>query len=132
MPSPRDNNWTESRALIQGAQAYLIILPDASPETPWAFPGGRITRHESPEHGLRRVLRDLIGVEIEFHVGQPPFVHNFGSHSVTYRYYQCSIRSGQPQARACAELRWVIAGQLRDYTFDQPTQQVVDWLLERE
>ncbi len=127
----KSKNWIESRALLrQGVNTYLIVLPSTDPGTLWEFPGGPVERHESPETALRRLLRSQVGVEIDFFVGQPPFAHNFGTHAVTYRYYICGVRSGVAGPRECAETRWVLLGQLRDYSFDAPTQQVVDWLLE--
>ncbi len=126
-------SWTESRALIRRGTKFLIVRAGAGqpePTEPWHFPGGRLAGRESPEAALRRICRDSFGVELVLHVGQPPFVHHFGTHSITYRYYESSIASGEPSAPAGAELRWVERGQLRDYVFDAATQPVVDWLLE--
>jgi ADP-ribose pyrophosphatase YjhB (NUDIX family) len=123
--------WVEARALIQSPRGeYIIIRPHADADDAWHFPGGRVGPRESAEAGLRRTCRELLGVELTLHVGQPGFAWNFGTHSITYRYYVAGVARGRPEARACAELRWVLAGQLRDYVFDPPTQQVVDWLLE--
>ncbi len=130
MASQPPRAWTESHALIERpAGTYLIARPRDGDDTPWEFPGGRVETSESPEGGLRRVVRDRLGVELELLIGQPPFVYNFGSHSITYRYYLCALRS-RPEPLGYAELRWVKLGQLRDYIFDPATQQVVDWLLE--
>ena len=131
MARRHQRNWTESRALIQRAgREYLIVKTDRAAEQPWEFPGGRIRRGESPETGLRRLCRVMLGVELVISLGQPPFVYRFGTHSVTYRYYICGTRGAKPTAAGCAELRWVLTGQLCEYVFDAPTQQVVDWLLE--
>jgi mutator protein MutT len=124
--------WTESRVVLQNdRKETLIIRPTGAPEElPWEFPGGRLEGRESPEAALRRICNDQLGIELEFVQGQPPFVYNFGTHSVTYRYYFCRVAKGKMRARGAGELRWVRSGQLREYVFDAPTQQVVDWLLE--
>ena len=134
MATPQKPTWIESRALIERAgREFLILKPrSADEDCPWEFPGGRLERKESPEAALRRMLRDACGVEVELQVGQPPFVHNYGSHSITFRYYMCGIARGNPVTPKGADLRWVKLGQLRDYHFDVPTQQVVDWMLESE
>jgi len=125
-------SWVDSRALIQRAgREYLIIKTQSGDEQPWEFPGGRIRSNEVPEAGLRRICREQIGIELDISIGQPPFVHRFGTHSVTYRYHICGIRGGEAEDIGCAELRWVLPEQLREYIFDVPTQQVVDWLLEK-
>jgi len=132
MAKAGQTEWTEARAIFENAAGETLIVR-ASGEadaTPWEFPGGKLQGQESPETALRRLCRDLLGVAVEFVRGQPPFVHNFGTHTVTYRYYHCRVAKGQPQPRGVAELRWIRPGQLREYVFDRPTQQVVDWLLE--
>lgn len=134
MASSQTPFWIESRALIEGKRHEFLILKPRSQDDdcPWEFPGGRVERRESPEAALRRLLRDICGVEVELRIGQPPFVHNYGSHSITFRYYICSIAKGTPTPPQGADIRWVQLGQLRDYHFDVPTQQVVDWMLAGE
>lgn len=130
MPRKRRHNWVESRALIQrGSAEYLITRANDDEDGPWEFPGGRINTGESPEAALRRICRATLRVEIKIAVGQPPFVHSFGTHSVTYRYYLCRADADDPAGTGCEELRWVRTQQLRDYVFDAPAQQVVDWLV---
>lgn len=125
------NAWTESRALVQNSKGEMLIARTPGDETPWEFPGGRIDEGESPEHGVRRLCTHLLAADVEVLQGYPPFVHNFGSHSVTYRYMLCATVRGTPKTGQYAELRWVQTQQLRDYVFDAPTQQVVDWLCDR-
>lgn len=122
--------WVETRALLRrGQEEFLILKPAAEPAVFFEFPGGKVAERESPEAALRRWCRDYLGVTLQFQIGQPPFQHNFGTHAVTYRYYICTIRSGEAEAGGRFELRWVARPQLRDYIFDAPTQQVVDWLV---
>lgn len=132
MARTKQNEWTESRVVLQNdRKETLIVRPAGEPDaTPWEFPGGKLAQRESPEVALRRICREQLGIELEFVQGQPPFVHNFGTHSITYRYYFCRISKGDAKSHSMAELRWVRTGQLREYVFDAPTQQVVDWLLE--
>lgn len=131
MKRPQNAAWIESRALLERpGPELLIVKPRANAEDcAWEFPGGRLENRESPEAALRRSLLDTLGIEVDLLQGQPPFVHNFGTHSITYRYYMCSVARGAVRVPGGAEVRWVRPGQLREYHFDAPTQQVVDWLL---
>ncbi len=99
-------------------------------EALWDFPGGKLEGRESPEAGLRRVLRDELQIEVTLNVGQPPFVHNYGDRSITYRYYMCAVARGAPRTAPSTELRWIPLGQLCEYVFDPAAQQVVQWLLQ--
>lgn len=131
MPAKPRNHWIESRALLDnGRREFLIARRGPVDDSLWDFPGGKLAAGESPEAGLRRVLRDEFGVEVTLNVGQPPFVHNYGDRSITFRYYLCAIASGTLQAAPSTELRWIPQGQLREYMFDPAAQQVVQWLLE--
>lgn len=132
MKASRPERWTDSRALILRGRRRLtlIVRTAADAESVWEFPGGRIGGRDSPEAGLRRLVRAQLGVELELVVGQPPFEYSFGTHVVVYRYYLCGLLQGEPQPLGCAEVRWVLTGQLCEYMFDPPTYQVVQWLIE--
>lgn len=131
MARTQRNEWTDARAVIERRHGeYLIVRPRSDRgEQPWEFPGGRLLPRESPEAAARRICGDMLGTRLEIHLGQPPFVYNYGTHSVTYRYFFCGA-IGRPEPAGCAELRWVIAGQLRDYVFEPASQQVADWLVQ--
>ena len=131
MSTKEQKSWTESRALIQRpGEHYLIVRPTNDEECPWEFPGGPLRANESPEAGLRRICRDVLGVPIEISQGQPPVAYSFGTHTVTYRYYLCGVLKGEAAALGVAELRWVLRKQLVEYVFAEPMRQVVEWLLE--
>lgn len=122
--------WVEARALLRRTpEEFLILKLTSEPAAFFEFPGGRVAERESPESALRRWCRDHLGIALQFQIGQPPFQHSFGTHTVTYRYYICTIRSGEIAPSGCFDPRWVSRPQLRDYIFDAPTQQVVDWLV---
>lgn len=122
--------WVEARGLFENSQReFLIVRPEN--EAIWHFPGDRLHTRESPEAALRRWCSAALRSTIEIVLGQPPFVHHFGSHSITYRYFVCRFGAAIRPAEGL-EPRWVLRPQLRDYEFDAPTQNVVNWLLEEK
>lgn len=124
-------DWTEARAIVRNSRGEMLIVKlSNNEEAAWEFPGGRLRGSESPESALRRELRETLLLELNIEVGQPPFIYNFGGKSVTYRYYFCTVRAGEVKTAQVAEARWVLPQQLRDYVFEPPVQQVVDWILE--
>lgn len=131
MSRSRQKSWIDARAVLErNSGEHLILRPSSDASEPhWEFPGGALKANESPESALRRACEALLGVGVDIRVGQPPFVFHYGSHAVTYRYYFGSC-VGAPAALGCREIRWVLAGQMRDYVFEPASQQVVDWLLE--
>jgi mutator protein MutT len=132
MGEEQRKSWVETRGLVQRQRLEYLIVRAAGPEqSAWEFPGGRVERRESPEAALRRICQATLGIEIEVHVGQPPFLYNFGTHSITYRYHSCGLVGGELVAAPGLEARWILVGQLREYLFEPAVQQVVDWLLEQ-
>ncbi|MEP0845952.1 MAG: NUDIX domain-containing protein [Phycisphaerae bacterium] len=131
MAQAKRKTWVDSRALVEGRPGEFLIVRPHGPteESPWEFPGGPLRAHESPEGALRRICADTLGIALEIHVGQPPFVYNYGTHSVTYRYFMCGS-TGSVEASGYKETRWVLAGQLREYVFEPACQRVVDWILQ--
>jgi ADP-ribose pyrophosphatase YjhB (NUDIX family) len=98
----------------------------------WAFPTGPVQEGEVPEAGLRRVLRDLLDLNVQINFGQPPFDHPWEHSVCRWRFYFCEALEGPTNNRYFQEVRWVPRGALREYDFDPVSQQVVNWLLAEE
>lgn len=125
----RTDERIDARGMIRRSPGeYLIIRPVREPAAAWEFPGGPLEGNESPEAALRRWCRALLGTELEIMLGQPPLAYGQGDQRVIYRYYLCGIRGPEPRPAPGYELRWVLAGQLRDYVFAPPMQQVAEWI----
>ncbi len=126
----RGISWSEVRALLRRPpHHYLIVKARDDPDVPWDFPGGRAHPHEPPETALRRLCHEQLGIDPQSLISQQPFVHSFGTHTVTYRYFVCPLGSDEIVPLAYELVRWVPAGQLRDYLFDPAAQQVVDRII---
>lgn len=109
----------------------LIALPsseDAKRE--WLFPRAAVEEDESPESGVRRCCRHLLGLSVEVVVGQPPLRFEIDGVACDVRYFFCGVVSGEATAGPYAEVRWVPHGHLREYDFDPVSRPVADWLLE--
>jgi 8-oxo-dGTP diphosphatase len=126
----RGTTWSEVRALLRRLpHHYLIAKPRDDPDTPWEFPGGRIHLHEPPESALHRLCQQQLGVSPLSFIAQQPFVHSFGTRTVTYRYYVCPVTGDDVVPLEYELVRWVSTAELREYVFDPATQQVVDRII---
>lgn len=112
----------------------LILLTDTHANTEsqrlWQFPRGPIAPEETPEVAMRRIAVDLLGLEVEIIVGQPPVPCWLDGKEVELRFFFCSPVEGEAHTDDPVELRWVPKAHLREYDFDVASQPVADWILE--
>ncbi len=93
-------------ALLEGPEGVLLVRRgrDELLGGLWALPGGEITQEESPEDGLRRLVRVKYGLEIEPGPEIGRHVHTF-SHK---RWDAIGIRCSAVGAHASPpDMRWV-------------------------
>ncbi len=114
--------------LERGNREVLICLPkgDADPRQ-WEFPTGEKQDGESFEAAVRRVCRACLGVGVAITIGQPPFVADYHGRLATYRFFLATIESGEPEPLDYAEIRWIQAGQLCEYDYNDVVKPVVEW-----
>jgi ADP-ribose pyrophosphatase YjhB (NUDIX family) len=110
----------------------LICLPrrPEGADRLWEFPRGLAREDESPEAAMRRFAREVLGIEVEIVVGQPPLVEQAEGREIELRYFFCGILNGAVRADAYQEIRWVPKAHLREYEFDEASAPVAAWLVE--
>ena len=90
----------------------------------WEFPGGKVEPGEELAEGLKREIREELGVEIE--VGQPfgVYRHGYTHFKVTLHAFVCRIAAGEPQALEASEIAWAVPEELAGYPMGKIDRQI--------
>jgi 8-oxo-dGTP diphosphatase len=117
---------------VRDAKPEVLIARRGSRphENKWCFPGGTVEKGESPEAGLRRLLKEQLNIAVPIQFGQPPLDHSWDGMIHRWRFFFCDGSDTDVNNTQYDEVRWVISATLREYDFEPVSQQVVDWLLE--
>ena len=83
----------------------------------WEFPGGKKETNETFEQCLRRELREELDIEVEVGELVETITHEYPEKVVELRFFRCTWLEREPRPVGCPALRWVKAGELKDYEF---------------
>lgn len=96
----------------------------------WEFPGGKLEAGETLPEGLRREIREELGVEII--VGEPfgVYRHAYTHFKVTLHAFHCQIAQGEPQTLHHSALAWCAPAQLSELPMGKIDRQIARRLAE--
>jgi 8-oxo-dGTP diphosphatase len=94
----------------------------------WEFPGGKREPGESLEECLQRELFEELSVRIDWPVPYRIVRHDYVEKTVELHFFRCRIEEGQAAPIDCAEVRWVLPGELTQFTFPPADQVIIDAL----
>jgi 8-oxo-dGTP diphosphatase len=105
-------------------------LPEGELAGYWEFPGGKIEGHETAADCIKRELAEELAIDVE--VGDHLITVDFEYETlrVSLVVHHCLHLSGQPQAIACSEFRWVKVEDLDRYQLPAANYQIVQALKE--
>lgn len=95
----------------------------------WEFPGGKVEPNETIAACIRREIEEELGIAIAVDDELIVIDHAYSHYKVTLHVHWCRHLSGEPQAIACDEVKWVEAAQLRDYPFPKANGTIIDVIL---
>ncbi|WP_164112394.1 MULTISPECIES: (deoxy)nucleoside triphosphate pyrophosphohydrolase [Sphingobacterium] len=104
-------------AIIVHKSKVLICQRSASMKLPlkWEFPGGKLEKDESLEDGLRREVREELGVNIGIDQALTPVEHHYPTFSICLYPFVCELKSGTVQATEHVQAIWVEAAEMLRY-----------------
>jgi A/G-specific adenine glycosylase len=96
----------------------------------WEFPGGKLEPGETLPDGLRREIREELGVNIR--VGEPfgVYPHAYTHFRVTLHAFLSNLDGEEPQPLEASELRWVLPSELGDFPMGKIDRQISNKIME--
>jgi ADP-ribose pyrophosphatase YjhB (NUDIX family) len=113
---------TAGCAIVQDGRAMITMRARPPEEGRFDVPGGFLQAGEHPLDGLKREVREELGVEVEVAVDDCLSMapHRYGEDGpwLLSLGFKARLKSGEPAARDdVAQLRWVSEGELDEVDF---------------
>jgi A/G-specific adenine glycosylase len=91
----------------------------------WKFPGGFVMPGETLAEGLKRTVKNELGMGLR--IGQPlaRVRHAYTHFRITLTVFRCSRYSGQPRVLACQDWRWTSPDDFDALTFSKADRTVM-------
>jgi 8-oxo-dGTP diphosphatase len=83
----------------------------------WEFPGGTREAGETLEECLVREIEEELGLTVRVGRHAMTVRQDYPDRTLDLHFYLCTPVAGTPEARGCAEFRWVTVAELSDFEF---------------
>lgn len=120
-------------ALLDGAGRVLIAQRPLGKHLAggWEFPGGKLQTDEAPLTGLRRELREELGIEVLQADWLASCQHDYPDRRVMLELWTVPAFSGVPQSLDGQALRWVALHELEEAGLLPADKPLVTTLLDK-
>jgi mutator protein MutT len=95
----------------------------------WEFPGGKREPNETFEQCLARELLEELGIEVVVGELFEMLTHSYPEKTVHLRFFRCQWKAHEPQTLGCPAFKWVSANELREHSFPDADQRLLENLL---
>lgn len=95
----------------------------------WEFPGGKLEENESPICGLKRELREEIGLEVSNCRIHEVVYHHYQWGPVLVMFYRCDSATKNVEHYQVADHAWIEPHQIGDYEILPADKEMVEALM---
>jgi A/G-specific adenine glycosylase len=91
----------------------------------WKFPGGFLHEGEALPDGLRRTVKEELGLEIRVQDLISSVKHAYSHFRMTLHIFRCTPDGAEPPASACRNRQWATPGDLEKLPFSKADRKVI-------
>jgi 8-oxo-dGTP diphosphatase len=91
----------------------------------WEFPGGKVEAGESLQIALEREILEELGIKIRVSDEFFTIDYDYPTKSVRLHFFNCTVLEGEARPLDVADLRWVNAQDLGNYSFPPADAQLI-------
>jgi A/G-specific adenine glycosylase len=131
-PKPASPHHNVTAAVIRDGKRILIAQrpQDGLLGGMWEFPGGKLQPGEDIIAGLKREIREELGVEIRVSGPLGVYRHAYTHFRLTLYAYGCELVEGRPHPLEVDDLRWVTVEELSEYPMGKIDREISHRLLQ--
>lgn len=117
-------------AIIQKEDKFLICQRSETMKLAlkWEFPGGKLQIGESKQQGLKREIKEELGVEIKILNQLSMVEHHYSDFSINLYPFLCYIHTGDLKIIEHAQAQWVTIDNLKLYNWAAADLPIVEEL----
>jgi A/G-specific adenine glycosylase len=94
----------------------------------WEFPGGKVEAGETIPDCIKREIHEELAIDIAVGDHLITVEHAYSHFRVSLNVYHCRYLSGEPQAIACDEIRWVTLAEIDQFPFPAANVKIIEAL----
>lgn len=91
----------------------------------WEFPGGKLEKNETMEECVVRECLEELGININVEGLYDKTVYKYHDREIAITFYKAGIIDGEVVLNVHNDAKWVEPGDLKNYVFCPPDEQVV-------
>lgn len=96
----------------------------------WEFPGGKLEEGETPEECVVREIKEELELDIAVEGVYAAVLYHLNGHEIPITFFNAKIVGGKMRLNVHQDVRWILAGEIPNYSFMPPDIEVAGRLLE--